>query len=225
MQYRHVQIYLETSTELLDGYREYAPDVPKSYTSEKAKANWLASWREETAPGKLHCVQMTGVQAVVFDFETSEMESLYACPGENATYYHISVEKTSKVSVAAQFFKQLDAIVRQRGFSSLHSDRISYRSSKGSFDRHLLRVETMRSRRGNVFDKIEPLLYLKLTSFDWNSILGPDVAGDSEILARQMGLWDSRADSDRESERVKGRLQTTINIYERIRAVPYVEIK
>jgi len=75
-----------------------------------------------------------------------------------------------------------------------------------------------------MFEKIEPMLLLKLSSFDWGTVLGPESTGDHVILAKQMGAWDARAGSGDEETFVRGRLQTTLNIFERIKACPPVVV-
>ena len=224
MLYRHVHIYLETRTSLVPGFAQYRPSAPASYKKQETIDEWLRKWDEESAPHLLHCLLLERLEAVIFDFESNERESLYACPGPEDRYSAVSLVRQPRRPVAFMFLAALDQIVRPRGFSSLDADRVSYRSSKGSFDRHLIRVEAMKAKQGLVFDKIEPMLLLKLSSFDWNSVLGPESHGNSEILARQMGAWDPRADSVQEDEVVKGRLQTTLNIFERIRACLPVKV-
>lgn len=213
---RHVQIYLALGVSHNRHIKKYVPSPPVSYKAEK-QAEWLDDWTANKSYGLLHCVQLERLEAAVFDFESTEAETLYANPGTQKPV-RISLRRSDGIACGPAFFKELHSLVSVRGFANLWASNISYRSENDSFDRHLLRIEAMKNRGGAVLKKINPILFLKLSSFGWRSVLGPDSICDQSAMIDQLDIRGVQIDL------VKQSLQTTLNVFERMGVCPLVQI-
>lgn len=215
---RHLHIYFSIETSHRRGFQKYQPTPPVSYSKDR-QAKWVEEWQTEKSLEQLHCIHIQRLEALVFDFESPEFESLYAVPPESAKEVRFSLNRDGGISVGASFFVKLNALVSSKGFANLYGDNISYRSSRGSFDRHLLRIEAMRNRDGQVLKTVNPVLFLKLNSFDWGTVLGPESSGNREALIEQMKLQGEQNDN------VLADLQTTVNVFSRMGVCPKIAVK
>lgn len=223
---RHVHVYFAIETRLLPNFEEYCPDPPdyssyKEHTAIAKKAEFLRKWKEEKAPELLHCLRVSRIEAVVFDFRDGEWDTMRACPKVADKPKRVSVSaKEVRGSVGVEFYRRLYDMLNEDefGLSGVSGDRVSFRSRDGDFERHMLRVDMLRGARKKV-EHIPSDLFLKLNSLSLRTVLGPEKYADIEVLMKQCRLV-----SDIEDQVMKD-LQEVLNVFHAVHLCPRVDLR
>lgn len=206
--YRHVHIYLQIGYELRSDIATMLPPVPASYTGKKAE-EWQQRWLTDTATRLVHTRHISRVVALLFDFESPEPDTLYACPEPRVAAKLFDIDRMAqKEEPAALFMFRLGEQITKRGLVGLSPDRVSYRSSWDG-DKYAIRAGLLSARNGEVLRTVPTELLLKLNWYTRKTIIGPEDKVDQDVMIDRCGLRVVNPDL------LMGELLTTLAVYQR----------
>lgn len=244
--HRNVHVYVAYRTVLIEEWRQvcgeppYEPKVFKGFTKAEEKDltdeqkrevidkhNSIEQAKEKAYEEKLaldysmqlHTAYVQEVAAVAFDFTSPEADATAALPQEDCEphFFHL---KTPKYPMPAlELLVGLHKMVSENGIGPLASKYTSWRG----YDPRFLRLAARNQAARTLKDKMRRLympLYFQSNTLDWNSCIGAEKYGNSDVLIQQMQLRENDF-----KDPVLNELSKTLQLFSRFGLAPEVDLR